>query len=857
MKIPIGILAGAVLTAIKRLLVNDHIFAQYVSQHWRGSWLRAAFSGFGHYSVELYAAGVALSVLFLFLCSRPLIRALKSWTQGIVSGLTVIWSLSFFCFFGFEHFSLSKKLGGAATLGTLLSILSTGFYFLALPRRSRRVTLSPAPAGVKATLKESLDQLLDDSPIDSAREDLLNRSALVDSLATTIMESQGSVIALEGEYGDGKSSALNLLRERLAGQAIVVTFKTWLPRAEDILVRDLFNDISAESRKLYYVPQLRTHLLRFARTISGSIPSLKGLSDILPATSQREEIEELGESLRRVPRRIVVLLDDMDRLQAEELRALLKVIRGAASFPNLSYVCAFSRAAIDRMHPDGGPETLGDYYEKFFPVSHLLPKPEATFLFKALNAGLEKVFDSPDWLETGEDKKKYQKQLNEIWEDVLSKILTNLRKIKLVINNVAIAARPICREVNAFDLMAIETLRRFFPDIYELVRSHGDTFVGTDTAWGSRIYSSDQIKAMRNQFLDGVIKRISGEERSRPAADLLWWLFPVFAKQYSAGVGKSRVAISRNEALDERERRISHEDFFQIYFLYQGPESLYTETELRDFIQSMNECHSAQERAALFKSVLMALPKGDSRRSSFLHRLIHSIDRLDESAAEDLANAVSIFASEYEYDSLLPSAAEAGRAMAIVFAVGQRFAQSEKVQEVLEGAISAATDDTLALRLLTFSVNPDRNKIIKDFSHVRPDDLKRIFAHRMRRRYVERFDLIEPLLAQADRGAFVFWSEFSEEEREAEIGFWRRYVARSRKRLARMCDILFPVAIWENDPRPHLERLFPLDELKKLDAELPPDETLVELENRALQRMRKLLAGDFQRGVGFDDLKDL
>ncbi len=373
------------------------------------------------------------------------------------------------------------------------------------------------------------------------------------------MESQAPVIALEGDYGDGKSSVLNLLRERLAGQAIVVSFKTWLPKSEDTLVKDLFNDISAECRRFYYVPQLRARLLSYAKTISGSISSLRSLSDIFPPTSQRTEIAELGDSLRRIPRRIVVLLDEMDRLQVEELRVLLKVIRGVSSFSNLSYVCAFSRKAIERLPPAESVEALEDYYEKFFPVSLLVPKPETDFLFRVLKARLDRVFDLLDWFETPDDRSKFDKRLTEAWEGPLSKILTNLRKITLVVNNISVAARPISREVNSFDLAIIETLRRFFPQVYEQVRQNGEAFVGTDPAWGSRSYSSDQLKAARKQFFERLIKELYGNEHLKPAADLLWWLFPQFAQQLSESVGRSRIGISKDSDLAQREKRIFFE----------------------------------------------------------------------------------------------------------------------------------------------------------------------------------------------------------------------------------------------------------------------------------------------------------
>jgi len=673
-----------------------------------------------------------------------------------------------------------------------------------------------------------------------------------------IVVSQAPVIAIEGDYGDGKSSVLNLLRERLTGHAIVVSFKSWLPKSEDTLVRDLFNDIYAECRRSYYVPQLRSRLVDYAKTITGSISPLRALSDIMPATSQRAEIADLGQSLLRIPRRVVVLLDEMDRLQVEELRVLLKVIRGVTSFTNLSYVCAFSRKAIEKMSPPASAEALEDYYEKFFPVSCPLPKPEADFLLRVLKARLDKVFDLLDCFEIPDDREKFQKRLTEAWEDALSKFLTNLRKITLVINSVSVAVRPISREVNTFDLTIIETLRRFFPEVYEHVRRNGEAFVGAGSSWGSRFYSGDQVKAARKLLFDRLIKELYAKESSKPAADMLWWLFPEFAQQLSESVGRSRIGLVNDEDLAQREKRISHEDFFPIYFGYRVPESLYSEAELSRFLKSMNGSRSAPEGKALFARTLAALPKADPRRLSFLHRLLRSIGRLEDPAAEALSEAVSECASEYSYDSILPSEAEAGKAMLIVFEVAQRFAQSTKAQKVLEQAIALATDDTLALRLLTFSLKPERNKVLKDFSNVRPDALKSAFLQRMRKRYVDHFDTVESSLAQADRGAFVTWAEFSEEERQSEIGFWRRYVGASRKRLARMCDILFPPGtIWETDPRPHIERLFPLEEMKKMDGDLPNDQVLEEFENRALNRMRKLFAGEFQHGVGFDDLEKL
>jgi len=60
----------------------------------------------------------------------------------------------------------------------------------------------------------------------------------------------------------------------------------------------------------------------------------------------------------RLPKRVVVLLDELDRMERDELLPLLKVVRGISALPNLSFVCAAERKTlteIERHSPDALP----------------------------------------------------------------------------------------------------------------------------------------------------------------------------------------------------------------------------------------------------------------------------------------------------------------------------------------------------------------------------------------------------------------------------------------------------------------------------------------------------------------------
>src|SRR6266568_5322785 len=182
-----------------------------------------------------------------------------------------------------------------------------------------------------------------DQPIQRPTEDRLGRDSVVASLVGRLLQDAAPVIALTGAYGDGKTSILNLLREALREQkVIVVNFKTSLPGDDLTLVSTLFNSVSKELHRRFFVTRLGNILRKLARKFSGLVPSVpSGLKELFADASQEAELRELTAKLEQLPiHRVVVLLDDMDRMQANELRTLLKIIRTADSYPKLSFVCA-------------------------------------------------------------------------------------------------------------------------------------------------------------------------------------------------------------------------------------------------------------------------------------------------------------------------------------------------------------------------------------------------------------------------------------------------------------------------------------------------------------------------------------
>ena len=76
---------------------------------------------------------------------------------------------------------------------------------------------------------------------------------------------------------------------------------------------------------------------------------LKDAGAVLHAEKGLPELkQELDKLLPDLVRRVVVFVDDIDRLERDVLRLLFRMIRLNADFPNVTYVLAFDRLVVER-----------------------------------------------------------------------------------------------------------------------------------------------------------------------------------------------------------------------------------------------------------------------------------------------------------------------------------------------------------------------------------------------------------------------------------------------------------------------------------------------------------------------------
>ncbi|HEV2196909.1 MAG TPA: P-loop NTPase fold protein [Candidatus Acidoferrum sp.] len=639
-----------------------------------------------------------------------------------------------------------------------------------------------------------------DQPIQDASEDKLDRQSLVASLVCRLLQDGAPVISVTGGYGDGKTSILNLLAEALrAEKVIVINFKTSLPGDDLTLASTLFNSLRMELHRHFFVRRLGNILRNLARKFSGLVPSApSGLKELFAEASQEAELRDLTAKLEGLPiRRVVVLLDDMDRMQGSELRTLLKIIRTADNYPKLSFVCALNKRAlvdvlvrhqvIDRVTLKlsatapapiqgrlSGEVTADDtrigyeYLEKFFPVQVPVPKLDDAQLSKEFEFRFNQFAQHHGLPMAPEEMAAFNNEFNPYWKPLFRLTLSNLRKLNSYFNALNSSFALVRHEVNLIDFMFVELLRQLDPEIYEQVFRNRTLFYYAEWdlyRWDERsaLTSSEEEKERARLYkaYDEIFLRRQDPERALILL-LLGRLFPKVAEYHKARLLGTTGKLSEQEA--DRQKRIYHPYYFLIYFSLHVEEGYVGAKELEQIIENADRIQDPTQVETYFAHSLATLRP--IKRYRFFEKLERSEERLGAIQAKALAIAIALEANKLEYDEL--DIGEFRLAANLALTLANRFRDTHEITQLLEEIITRSSTDAFAYRLLEFATNQERNKTFESWENVIKDELESAFVQRLKAKYRKGGDqsIYSPGTNFRDWQALVWWSRHSDKDAE-------------------------------------------------------------------------------------------
>lgn len=419
-----------------------------------------------------------------------------------------------------------------------------------------------------------------DRPIDTEEQDLLGRSFFSKQLGKAIYEyneKDGLVIGLFGKWGTGKTSIINMVVNEINKLAVnddnkpmIMKFSPWNYSDRDNLIslffRSLKNQINIQDND-----ELKKKVGKALSDYSGAFDALSlvpvvgsAVAAVLKSLAQAQgdnllqsaDLDEtriiLEKALIEANKKIIIIIDDIDRLTNSQIRDVFQLVKQVADFPNVIYVLAMDRevvcSALTEVHNIDGNE----YLEKIIQVPFELPELRKSKLHNIFFNKLEQILGNLP----GEVVLD-QNYWNKVFRNCIEPYINTLRDVNRVINTFQFKYATLYQETSFEDMIGISTLEVLEPKLYKWIASNKDAVCG---GFMHGLLSNNGNGTNYNKFYHDEFERLGIDPNL--AMHCISTMFPVFAKDVN------EYQYSYQSLSDIRGKmRVAHEERFELYFM--------------------------------------------------------------------------------------------------------------------------------------------------------------------------------------------------------------------------------------------------------------------------------------------------
>jgi hypothetical protein len=219
---------------------------------------------------------------------------------------------------------------------------------------------------------------INDEALKVASEDLLEIAEKAKRFAERVLNNgspKNMVFGIDAPWGIGKSTFINFCKKywqtTRPKHVIIYEYNPLRYEGTANLAETFVDGLIRVIQRRRYIPELRGLISRYSRLVKGAKAKLSVFDLEMPSGDYTidDAHEDLEAALSQLDAKVIVIIDDLDRLTLTAAKEVLYTIKKSFALPNVAYVLAYDTeniGALETNRPDA--DKLTEFLEKFINV---------------------------------------------------------------------------------------------------------------------------------------------------------------------------------------------------------------------------------------------------------------------------------------------------------------------------------------------------------------------------------------------------------------------------------------------------------------------------------------------------------
>lgn len=339
-------------------------------------------------------------------------------------------------------------------------------------------------------------------------------------------------------------------------QLVEIHFSPWNCTSKEQLLEEYLKLLSNQLN--FVIPNIAPKLLQYANIVTG-IDLCGYLGNFFTKKDISTLKNEIEEILYQTDKKIIVVIDDFDRIQGEEIFNLLKLIGIIANFPNIVNIVAYDKKYIcDNLNTYFNSNNAEKYIQKIIPFEFPLPQISHTKMQELFNVEFKEIIDNTIYNELG---------LNDNFSNTIGGYLKNIRDLKQLLSAFEFHYKTFKHQginINITDLLFITSIKTFNYNLWLSIYNCGKDYFSPN----NNIFKDlDRLRSIGNEkeYFDNHLKY---NELDSFEKNIICSMIPRISE---VNEYKTQAILDSNEYTI---KRLWHDsNTFNMYFEYNPPKS--------------------------------------------------------------------------------------------------------------------------------------------------------------------------------------------------------------------------------------------------------------------------------------------